>query len=96
MRRCYLVCYDVREPNRLRRIHRLMKAYGEPWQYSVFYCTLKAIDRVRLENAAREILHLKEDQFLIVDLGSNEDAARESATVLGQSLPEQESGMVVI
>lgn len=96
MRRCYLVCYDVREPKRLRRIHRLMKAYGEPWQYSVFYCTLKAIDRVRLENAAREILHLKEDQFLIVDLGSNEDAARESATVLGQSLPEQESGMVVI
>ncbi|MBX3497560.1 MAG: CRISPR-associated endonuclease Cas2 [Parvibaculum sp.] len=96
MRRCYLVCYDVRNDKRLRRIHKLMKAYGEPWQYSVFYCTLKAIDRVRLENAAREILNLKEDQLLIVDLGSNEDAARESATVLGQSLPDQESGMVVI
>lgn len=96
MRRCYLVCYDIRDPKRLRRVHRLMKAYGEPWQYSVFYCTLKAIDRVRLENAARGMLHLKEDQFLIVDLGSNEESARESATVLGQGLPEQESGMVVI
>lgn len=96
MRRCYLVCYDVRDPKRLRRIHKLMKAYGEPWQYSVFYCTLKPIDRVRLENAAREVLHLKEDQLLIVDLGGNEQAARESATVLGQSLPEAESGMVVI
>lgn len=96
MRRCYIVCYDIRDPKRLRHIHKLMKAYGEPWQYSVFYCTLKAIDRVRLENAAREILNLKEDQLLIVDLGSNEDAARESATVLGQSLPDQESGMVVI
>ncbi|HRQ72820.1 MAG TPA: CRISPR-associated endonuclease Cas2 [Phycisphaerales bacterium] len=96
MRRCYLVCYDVRDARRLRRIHRLMKAYGEPWQYSVFYCTLKAIDRVRLENAAREILNLREDQLLIVDLGGNEQTARESATVLGQSLPEQESGMVVI
>lgn len=96
MRRSYLVCYDVRDDKRLRRIHRLMKAYGESWQYSVFYCTLKAIDRVRLENAAREILNLKEDQLLIVDLGGNEDAARESATVLGQSLPEQESGVVVI
>ncbi|MCL4742191.1 MAG: CRISPR-associated endonuclease Cas2 [Phycisphaerales bacterium] len=33
MRRCYLVCYDVRHDKRLRRIHKLMKAYGEPWQY---------------------------------------------------------------
>lgn len=96
MRRCYLVCYDVRDPKRLRRVHKLMKAYGEPWQYSVFYCTLKAIDRVRLETALREIMNLKEDQVLIVDLGSNENAARESSTFLGIGMPEQESGIVVI
>lgn len=96
MRRCYLVCYDVCDAKRLRLIHKLLKAYGEPWQYSVFYCTLRAIDRVRLENAARELLNLKEDQLLIVDLGSNEEAARESATVLGASLPEAQSGLLVI
>lgn len=96
MRRCYLVCYDVRDAKRLRHIHRLMKAYGEPWQFSVFYCTLKAIDRVRLENAAREILNLKEDQLLIVDMGGNEESARESSTFLGVGVPEAESGMVVI
>ncbi len=96
MRRSYLICYDIRNDKRLRRIHKLMKAYGEPWQYSVFYCLLKAIDRVRLENSAKEILNLKEDQLLIVDLGSNEDAAREAATVLGQSLPEAEGGVVVV
>jgi CRISPR-associated protein Cas2 len=96
MRRSYLVCYDIREPKRLRRVHRLMKAFGEPWQYSVFYCTLKAVDRARLENEAREILNLKEDQLLIVDLGGNEEAAREAATVLGESLPAADSGVVVI
>jgi len=96
MRRCYLVCYDIRDPKRLRKVHRLMKAYGEPWQYSVFYCTLKAIDRVRLETALRETMNLKEDQVLIVDLGGNEDAARDSSTFLGVGVPEQESGMVVI
>lgn len=96
MRRCYLICYDARDDKRLRRIHKLMKAYGEPWQYSVISCTLKAIDLARLENAAREILNLKEDHLLIVDLGSNADAAREAATVLGQSLPNAESRMVVI
>jgi len=96
MRRCFLVCYDVRDPKRLRRVHRLMKAYGEPWQYSVFYCTLRAIDRVRLENALRELLNLRVDQVLIVDLGANEDAAREAAATLGPAVPEQESGVVVI
>ena len=96
MRRCYLICYDIREPKCLRRIHKLMKAYGEPWQCSVFHCTLKAIDRVRLETAQRETMNMKEDQALIVDLGGNEDSARESSTFLGVGTPEQESGMVVI
>lgn len=96
MRRCYLVCYDIRDPKRLRRTHKTMKAYGEAWQYSVFYCTLKPIDRVRMENALREVVNLKVDQVLIVDLGSNADSAREAATTLGLGLPEQESGVVVI
>jgi len=96
MRRCYLVCYDIRDPKRLRRVHRCLKAYGEGWQYSVFYCTLKAIDRVRLENAVREIMNQKEDQVLIVDLGSSDQNARESSTFMGAGVPEAESGMVVI
>ena len=32
MRRCYLVCYDIRDPKRLRRVHKTMKGYGESWQ----------------------------------------------------------------
>jgi len=68
----------------------------EPWQYSVFYCTLKAIDRVRLENDLKDILNLKVDQVLIVDLGGNEEAARESSAFLGAGVPQQEGGTIVI
>lgn len=96
MRRSYLVCYDVRDPKRLRKVHRLLKAYGEPWQYSVFYCVLKPIDRVRLENAVRALINMKVDQVLLVDLGGNDEAARESSTFLGPGMTEAESGMVVI
>ncbi len=96
MRRCYLVCYDVHNPKRLRRTHKVMKAFGESWQYSVFYCTLKDIDRVRMENALRAEVNLREDQVLIVDLGSNEDAAREASTFLGVNTPTQDGGTVVI
>lgn len=96
MRRCYLVCYDIREPKRLRRVNKTLKGYGESWQFSVFFCLLKDIDRVRLQTDLEEVMSHKEDQALIVDLGSNEDGVRESVTVIGQSLPEPESGMVVI
>jgi len=96
VRRSYLICYDIRDAKRLRRVHACMKAYGEGWQYSVFYCTLKAIDRVRMENALREIMNHKEDQVLIVDLGGSDEAARDSSTFMGAGVPEAESGTIVV
>ncbi len=96
MRRCYLVCYDIREPKRLRRVHKTMKGFGEPWQYSVFFCVLRDIDRVRMETAVRDKMNVKEDQALIVDLGADEEEARETVKVLGPGLPRLERGTLVI
>ncbi len=96
MRRCYLVCYDIRDSKRLQRVHKVLKGYGEHWQLSVFFCVLKDIDLVRLQNDLKEQINYKEDQVLILDLGPNEKDAREAATVLGQPLPEQDSSIVVI
>jgi CRISPR-associated protein Cas2 len=96
MRRCYLVCYDIRDPKRLRRVHKVLKGYGESWQFSVFFCVLKDIDRVRLQTDLEEQMNQKEDQTMILDLGPNEKEAREAATVIGQPLPEQDSGIVVV
>lgn len=96
MRRCHLVCYDIRNPKRLRRVHKVLKGYGEAWQYSVFFCVLKEIDRVRLQSDLEEQMNLKEDQAMIVDLGADEKKAREAASVIGQPLPQQESGLVVV
>lgn len=96
MRRCYLVCYDIRNPKRLRRVHKVLKGYGEAWQFSVFFCVLKDIDRVRLQTDLEEQMNQKEDQAMILDLGPNEKEARETATVIGQPLPEQDSGIVVV
>ena len=96
MRRCYLVCYDIRDPKRLRRVHKVLKGYGEAWQFSVYFCVLKDIDRVRLQTDLDEQMNQKEDQAMILDLGPNEKEAREAATVIGQPLPEQDSGIVVV
>lgn len=96
MRRCYLVCYDIRDPKRLRRVHKVLKGYGESWQFSIFFCVLKDIDRVRLQTDLEEQMNQKEDQAMILDLGPNEKEARGAATVIGQPLPEQDSGIVVV
>jgi CRISPR-associated protein Cas2 len=84
MRRCWLVCYDITEPKRLRRVHRLLKGYGEPWQYSVFFCVLKDMDRVRLQSNLEAEMNLKDDQVMLIDLGVDEEHAREAAEVLGK------------
>lgn len=68
-RRRYLACYDIRDPKRLRRIHRMMRGYGYPLQYSVFVCDLDAMERVRLRTDASEIMHLDIDSVVIIDLG---------------------------
>jgi CRISPR-associated protein Cas2 len=96
MRRCHLVCYDIRHPKRLRRVHRILKGYGEAWQFSVFFCVLEEIDRVRLQSDLEEEMNLKEDRALIVDLGADEKRAREAASAIGQQLPEQANGTVVV
>ncbi|MGD1277501.1 MAG: CRISPR-associated endonuclease Cas2 [Tepidisphaeraceae bacterium] len=96
MRRCYLVCYDIRNQKRWRKVFKIMNGHGEHWQYSVFFCVLKEIDRVRMQAQLEEHMNLKEDQCVIVDLGPDEAVAREAATVVGPSLPQGEKGVMVI
>lgn len=96
MRRCYLVSYDIRDPKRWRQVYKIMKGHGEHWQYSVFFCMLKEIDRVRMQSALEAAMNLHEDQCVIVDLGLSEEQARAATTVLGPALPEAERGLFVI
>ena len=97
MRRSYLVCYDIVEPARLRRVYKIMQGYGQHWQLSVFFCVLKDIDRVRLQVDLEEKMNKKEDQLIIIDLGPDVQKARAMVTVIGPALPPDiSSGVVVI
>ena len=96
MRRCHLVCYDIRDPKRWRQVFKIMKGHGEHWQYSVFFCVLAPIDRVRMQSQLEDAMNLAEDQAMIIDLGPDEDLARQAATVLGPGLPSGDKGMVVV
>lgn len=63
----YLVCYDIRDDARLRRVARLMKGYGERIQYSVFRCRLTPREEERLRWELTR-LATTDDSWLLVPL----------------------------
>lgn len=72
MRRHYLVTYDISDAKRLRRVFKTMKGFGAHLQFSVFQCDLPEIDLVRMKAALTEIIDQREDQVLIIDLGTTD------------------------
>lgn len=69
MRNTYLVCYDISNDLRLRRVHKTMVGFGDRLQYSVFECRFSAADLARCKHALGRLIHHHEDQVLFVNLG---------------------------
>ena len=85
LRHRVLICYDIRDPKRLRRAHRTLLGYGDPLQYSVFLCHLSRAERVLMEMALREIINLAEDTVHIVDLGPAVGLAGQRIRAMGRA-----------
>lgn len=86
MRRYYLVCYDVSDEKRLRKVHKAMLGYGDPLQYSVFRCLLSYKEKAIMIARMTELLNLREDRLLVVDLGPLGEQVEERFEVLGTPL----------
>jgi len=63
--RWWLVCYDVRDPKRLRKTAKHMEGYGERMQYSVFRCWMTAREMQCLRWELTELLAAEDDVLLI-------------------------------
>ncbi|MHB8219488.1 MAG: CRISPR-associated endonuclease Cas2 [Acidimicrobiales bacterium] len=74
-RRRYLVAYDIRQPKRLRAVHRLLKANGYPVQYSVFVCDLTKSEKIAFRWEVGEVVDHGIDSVVLVDLGEAGQAA---------------------
>jgi CRISPR-associated protein Cas2 len=63
-----LVCYDISDPKRLRKVANACQDYGMRRQYSVFLCRLSATDFVRLRSRLYDLIDLEADQVLFIPL----------------------------
>lgn len=75
-RRRFVVAYDIRDPRRLREVHRTAKRYGYALQYSVFICDLSEQDLIRLKWDMGAVIHDDLDEVVIIDLGDARDITR--------------------
>lgn len=83
MRTTYLVCYDIADEKRLRRVFKACKARGEHLQFSVFECDLSPAERQAFENELRELINSKQDQILFVALGRRDSRPEGLITAIG-------------
>ena len=83
--RSFLICYDISDAKRLRKVERITEGYGYRLQESVFFCRLSPLLKAKLMQKTLDVLHSKDDQFIIIDLGSDENIL-DDAVVLGKKI----------
>mgnify|MGYP001040112987 CR=1 FL=1 len=64
----YLICYDISNPRRLRRVHHLVRDVGFPLQYSLFEAALKKDELANMVARLNKEIKDKEDRIHIFSL----------------------------
>jgi CRISPR-associated protein Cas2 len=83
MRTTYLVCYDIADDKRLRKVFKTCRNYGDHLQYSIFECDLSESEFVKLERDLGEIINHAKDQVLFVALGAAESRGERVIRAIG-------------
>lgn len=96
MRTSYLVCYDICDDKRLRKVFNLMRGFGDHLQYSIFECQFTASDLVRCREALRDVIKHSEDQVLFVNLGPAEGRGDRVITALGKPYVNMDAPCIVV
>jgi CRISPR-associated protein Cas2 len=86
-RKRFLVCYDIRDPSRLRKVHKAMKSFGWAMQYSVFVCDLDPVEVFALRARVGSVMNHEVDSVALIDCGDPSERGRSCFSFLGP-LPE--------
>ena len=96
MHNIFLVCYDVTDPKRLRKVYQAMKGFGDPLQYSIFRCQLSVRQREAMREMLWEKLNFAEDRLMIADLGPAGSRGDNCVELWGQPRTEPTNRRAVV
>jgi len=96
MRYTYIVCYDICDPKRLRKVYKTMCDAGDHLQYSVFECQLTPADTIELQDKLVQIINGSVDQVLFIKLGKTESRGDREIKAIGKPYSPFDSSSVVV
>lgn len=96
MRSTYLVCYDISDDKRLRRVFKICKNFGNHLQFSVFECDLTPAEKTDMERCLSGVISQKDDQVLFIHLGPAEGRGNRVITALGSPYISMDSPCYVV
>jgi CRISPR-associated protein Cas2 len=86
----YLVAYDVRDARRLARIHKRLKDWGRPVQYSIFECLLAGTEVEGMWSMVADTIDQEVDWVVLYRLSRPYDEAVRHIGVYDPDLPSSD------
>ncbi len=96
MRSTFLVCYDICDDKRLRKVFKTMRDFGDHLQFSIFECQFTPIDLARCRQSLADIIKHNEDQVLFIDLGPTAGRGERVITAIGLPYSPIQSPCIVV
>ena len=93
-RRRYLIAYDISDPKRLRQVCKVMEAYGQRLQYSVFLCDLSGAELTSWRAEILPVMAVSADSVVKIDMG--DCAAPAPVEVIGTRRRLPHSGPTIV
>ncbi|MBE6418517.1 MAG: CRISPR-associated endonuclease Cas2 [Akkermansiaceae bacterium] len=90
----FLVCYDIADAKRLRRVAKVCESYGSRIQFSVFESALTNTMMASLRAELDAVINHDTDQILFVNLGADDASTPFTMEYLG--LPYVKKNRVTI
>jgi CRISPR-associated protein Cas2 len=88
-----VVVYDISNDKRRTKLHKALKNYGSPVQYSVFECILEKDEITKMKKDVRKILRPKSDHLRYYYLCH---ACQQKIEVIGRVEVTQEKEVIVV
>ena len=91
----YLVCYDITDQKRWRRVYKTMKGFGAWLQLSVFQCRLSRENLLRMTDTLTDLVNAAEHHVVIIDSGPAESVRIKVESIGRPFRPIERTAVVV-